>query len=92
MNMLMTYGWRNIRRKMKTITEIKKNFSNEEIKLLVEIVKGKQEFDVMGEQIKDFYSDEYNDSDLADKDDDYDWLREDLLEKLEFDLEVGGIL
>ena len=45
---------------MKTITEIKKNFSNEEIKLLVEIVKGKQEFDVMGEQIKDFYSDEYN--------------------------------
>ena len=77
---------------MKTITEIKKNFSNEEIKLLVEIVKGKQEFDVMGEQIKDFYSDEYNESDLADKDDDYDWLREDLLEKLEFDLEVGGII
>ena len=73
---------------MKTITEIKKNFSNEEIKLLVEIVKGKQEFDVMGEQIKDFYSDEYNESDLADKDDDFDWLRNDLLEKLEFDLEV----
>jgi len=77
---------------MKTITEIKKNFSNEEIKLLVEIVKGKQEFDVMGEQIKDFYSDEYSESDLADKDDDYDWLREDLLEKLEFDLEVGGVI
>jgi len=77
---------------MKTITEIKKNFSNEEIKLLVEIVKGKQEFDVMGEQIKDFYSDEYNESDLADKDDDYDWLREDLLEKLEFDLEIGGVI
>ena len=92
MNMLMTYGWRNIRRKMKTITEIKKNFSNEEIKLLVEIVKGKQEFDVMGEQIKDFYSDEYNESDLADKDDDFDWLRNDLLEKLEFDLEVGGVI
>ena len=77
---------------MKTITEIKKNFSNEEIKLLVEIVKGKQEFDVMGEQIKDFYADEYSESDLSNKDDDYDWLREDLLEKLEFDLEVGGIL
>ena len=77
---------------MKTITEIKKNFSNEEIKLLVEIVKGKQEFDVMGEQIKDFYSDEYNESALADKDDDYDWLREDLLEKLEFDLEIGGVI
>ena len=79
-------------RMMKTITEIKKNFSNEEIKLLVEIVKGKQEFDVMGEQIKDFYSDEYNESDLADKDDDFDWLRNDLLEKLEFDLEVGGVI
>ena len=77
---------------MKTITEIKKNFSNEEIKLLVEIVKGKQEFDVMGEQIKDFYSDEYNESDLLNKDDDYDWLREDLLEKLEFDLEIGGVI
>ncbi len=83
----MMYG-----RMMKTITEIKKNFSNEEIKLLVEIVKGKQEFDVMGEQIKDFYSDEYNESDLADKDDDFDWLRNDLLEKLEFDLEVGGVI
>ena len=77
---------------MKTITEIKKNFSNEEIKLIVEIVKGKQEFEVMGEQIKDFYSDEYNESDLADKDDDFDWLRNDLLEKLEFDLEVGGVI
>ena len=36
---------------MKTITEIKKNFSNEEIKLLVEKVKRKQEFDLMGQQI-----------------------------------------
>ena len=77
---------------MKTITEIKKNFSNEEIKLLVEIVKGKQEFSLLGEQIKDFYSDEYNENDLADKDDDFDWLRNDLLEKLEFDLEVGGVI
>ena len=77
---------------MKTITEIKKNFSNEEIKLLVEIVKGKQEFGLMGEQIKDFYSDEYNEDDLTDKDDDFDWLRNDLLEKLEFDLETGGVI
>ena len=80
---------------MKTITEIKKNFSSEEIKLLVEIVKGKQEFDVMGEQIKDFYSDEYNPdekySTLIEEDDDM-WLRNDLLEKLEFDLEVGGVI
>ena len=77
---------------MKTITQIKKHFSNEEIKILVEIVRGKQEFDVMGEQIKDFYSDEYNENDLTDKDDDFDWLRNDLLEKLEFDLEVGGVI
>ena len=77
---------------MKTITEIKKNFSNEEIKLLVEIVKGKQEFEVMGEQIKDFYSDEYSEEELKDINNDLDWLKEDLLEKLEFDLEVGGVI
>ena len=77
---------------MKTITQIKKHFSEEELKLLIEIVKGKQDFEIMGEQIKDFYSDEYNESDLTDKDDDYDWLREDLLEKVEFDLETGGVI
>ena len=77
---------------MKTITEIKKNFSSEEIKLLVEIVKGKQEFALMGEQIKDFYSDEYSEEELEDINNDFDWLKEDLLEKLEFDLEVGGVI
>jgi len=77
---------------MKTITQIKKHFSNEEIKILVEVVKGKQDFEVIGEQIKDFYSDEYNEDDLTDKDDDFDWLRNDLLEKLEFDLEIGGVI
>ena len=77
---------------MKTITQIKKHFSEEELKLLIEIVKGKQDFEVMGEQIKDFYSDEYNESDLTNKDDDFDWLRNDLLEKLEFDLETGGVI
>ena len=77
---------------MKTITQIKKHFSNEEIKILVEVVKGKQDFEIMGQQIKDFYSDEYNEDDLTDKDDDFDWLRNDLLEKLEFDLELGGVI
>ena len=80
---------------MKTITEIKKNFSNEEIKLLVEIVRGKQEFDVLKEQILDFYSDEYNKVDYETGDDlnsGDEWLRNDLLEKLEFDLEVGGVI
>ena len=77
---------------MKTITQIKKHFSNEEIKILVEVVKGQQDFEVIGEQIKDFYSDEYNEDDLTDKDDDFDWLRNDLLEKLEFDLETGGVI
>ena len=77
---------------MKTIKEIKDTFSIDEIKILSEIVKGKQDFEVMGEQIRDFYSDEYNESDLINKDDDFDWLREDLLEKLEFDLEMGGLI
>ena len=77
---------------MKTIRQIKKHFSEEELKLLIEIVKGKQDFEVMGEQIKDFYSDEYNESDLTNKDDDFDWLRNDLLEKLEFDLETGVVI
>ena len=80
---------------MKTITEIKKHFSNEEIKLLVEIVRGKQEFDVLKEQILDFYSDEYNKVDYETGDDlksGDEWLRNDLLEKLEFDLEVGGVI
>ena len=77
---------------MKTITQIKKHFSEEELKLLIEIAKGKQDFEIMGQQIKDFYSDEYNEDDLTDKDDDFDWLRNDLLEKLEFDLELGGVL
>ena len=80
---------------MKTITEIKKHFSNEEIKLLVEIVRGKQEFDVLKEQILDFYSDEYNKVDYETGDDlnsGDEWLRNDLLEKLEFDLEIGGVI
>ena len=77
---------------MKTITQIKKHFSEEELKLLIEIVKGKQDFEIMGQQIKDFYSDEYNEDDLTDKDDDFDWLRNDLLEKLEFDLDRGGVI
>jgi len=77
---------------MKTIRQIKKHFSEEELKLLIEIVKGKQDFEIMGQQIKDFYSDEYNEDDLTDKDDDFDWLRNDLLEKLEFDLEMGGMI
>ena len=77
---------------MKTIKEIKDTFSIDEIKILSEIVKGKQDFEVMGEQLRDFYSDEYTEDDLSNKDDDYDWLREDLLEKLEFDLEVGGVI
>tara|TARA_Y100001938_G_scaffold85947_1_gene118027 strand:- start:554 stop:796 length:243 start_codon:yes stop_codon:yes gene_type:complete len=80
---------------MKTIRQIKESFSEEEIKLLIEIVKGKQEFDVLGEQIKDFYGDEYNPdekySTLMEEDDDM-WLKNDLLEKLEFDLEMWGLI
>ena len=80
---------------MKTITQIKEHFSDEEIKLLIEIVKGKQEFDVLGEQIKDFYSDEYNPDDMTltlFKEDEDVSLQNDLLEKLEFDLEMWGLV
>jgi hypothetical protein len=72
---------------MKTIKEIKDTFSIDEIKILSEIVKGKQDFDVMGDEIKDFYSDEYEPTENSDE---YD--KEILLEKLEFDLEMGGLL
>lgn len=72
---------------MKTIKEIKDTFSIDEIKILSEIVKGKQDFDVMGDEIKDFYSDEYE---PVENSDEYD--KEILLEKLEFDLEMGGLI
>ena len=63
---------------MKTLTEIKQHFSDEEIKLLIEIINGRQEFSVMENTIRDFYGDEYNE--------------EELKEKLEFDFEYGGLI
>ena len=63
---------------MKTLTEIKQHFSNEEIKLLIEIIKGKQDFSVMEDSIRDFYEEDYNE--------------EELKEKLEFDFERGGLI
>lgn len=70
---------------MKTIKQIKDTFSDDEIQILKEIVKGKQDFDVMSDEIKDFYSDEYEF--IGDEDD-----KIFLLEKLEFDLDYGGLL
>ncbi len=72
---------------MKTIKEIKDHFSKDEIKILIEIIRGRQDFDVMETSIRDFYSDEYDPNEISD---DYD--KEYLLEKLEFDFEVGGII
>jgi hypothetical protein len=72
---------------MKTIKEIKDHFSKDEIKILIEIIRGRQDFDVMETSIRDFYSDEYDPNEISD---DYD--KEYLLEKLEFDFEVGGLL
>ena len=72
---------------MKTIKEIKDHFSKDEIKILIEIIRGRQDFDVMETAIRDFYSDEYDPNEISD---DYD--KEYLLEKLEFDFEVGGLL
>ena len=74
---------------MKTIKEIKDEFSTDEIKILIEIIKGRQDFDVMETSIKDFYSDEIP---IFSDDEIHDDLRGYLLEKLEFDFEMGGIL
>ena len=63
---------------MQTLTEIKQHFSDEEIKLLIEIINSKLEFSVMENTIKDFYGDEYNE--------------EELKEKLEFDFEYWGLI
>ena len=72
---------------MKTIKEIKDHFSKDEIKILIEIIRGRQDFDVMETAIRDFYSDEYDPNEISD---DYD--KEYLLEKLEFDFEMGGVI
>lgn len=72
---------------MKTIKEIKDEFSTDEIKILIEIIKGRQDFDVMETAIKDFYSDEYEPIENS-----YEYDKEILLEKLEFDFEMGGII
>jgi len=72
---------------MKTIKEIKDHFSKDEIKILIEIIRGRQDFDVMETAIRDFYSDEYEPNEISD---DYD--KEYLLEKLEFDFEIGGLI
>jgi hypothetical protein len=73
---------------MKTITEIKKHFSVGEIKILIEIVKGQQDYDVMKNQIENFYDDEIP----IWEDNIHDDLRGYLLEKLEVDLEMGGVI
>ena len=76
---------------MKTIKEIKDHFSKDEIKILIEIIRGRQDFDVMETAIKDFYSDDYNTLDM-DNDNIQEQVRDELLEKLEFDFEMGGII
>jgi hypothetical protein len=76
---------------MKTVEQIKDHFSNDEIKILIEIVRGRQDFDIMETAIKDFYSDDYNTLDM-DNDSIKEQVRDELLEKLEFDLEMGGVL
>ena len=72
---------------MKTTKEIKDHFSKDEIKILIEIIRGKQDFDVMETSIKDFYSDE-----IEPVRESYDYDKEILLEKLEFDFEMGGLI
>ena len=76
---------------MKTIKEIKDHFSKDEIKILIEIIRGRQDFDVMETAIKDFYSDDYNTLDM-DNNNIQEQVRDELLEKLEFDFEMGGLI
>jgi hypothetical protein len=66
--------------KMKTIKEFRDHFSAEEIKLLKEIVCGKLEFSVLEQQIKDFYEDSYIEP------------NENLIDKLEFDMEYVRLI
>ena len=65
---------------MKTIKEFRDHFSTEEIKLLKEIVCGKLEFSVLEQQIKDFYEDSYIEP------------YENLIDKLEFDMEYVRLI
>ena len=65
---------------MKTIKEFRDHFSAEEIKLLKEIVCGKLEFSVLEQQIKDFYEDNYIEP------------NENLIDKLEFDMEYVRLI
>ena len=65
---------------MKTIKEFRDHFSAEEIKLLKEIVYGKLEFSVLEQQIKDFYEDSYIEP------------NENLIDKLEFDMEYVRLI
>ena len=83
---------------MKTKKEIMDTFSKDEIKILIDIIHGRKDFDTMGELIKDFYQDELSDYYLTEVYDDHNIMLEDealvndLLEKLEFDLEVAGLI
>ena len=83
---------------MKTKKEIMDTFSKDEIKILIDIIHGRKDFDIMGELIKDFYQDELSDYYLTEVYDDHNIMSEDealvndLLEKLEFDLEVAGLI
>ncbi len=82
---------------MKTKKEITDTFSKDEIKILIDIIKGNKDFDIMGELIYDFYQDELSDDYLHSVYDDHnimsedEYLVNDLLEKLQFDLEAGGL-
>ena len=83
---------------MKTKEEILDTFSQDEIKILVDIINGDKDFDLMGEVIMDFYQDELDDYYLNQVYDDHNIMSEDeglvndLLEKLKFDLEAGGLI
>jgi hypothetical protein len=77
---------------MKTLHELKQNFSDNEIKLLVDIVKGKIDIDILYSEILDFYSDHSDLTELVEDTVEDTEIKTFLLSQLEFDLDFWGLV
>jgi len=77
---------------MKTLHELKQNFSDNEIKLLVDIVRGKIDIDILYSEILDFYSDHSELTELVEDTVEDTEIKTFLLSQLEFDLDFWGLI
>ena len=77
---------------MITLHELKQNFSDNEIKLLVDIVKGKIDIDILYSEILDFYSDHSDLTELVEDTVEDTEIKTFLLSQLEFDLDFWGLV